>query len=73
MCWSSSHPEIHPEYDQQFDFSDLRFWQTADEIHFVRLGLCDNVQDLLQRTLKMNYDQRQSVKCAPKPALMCSQ
>lgn len=41
-CWSSSHPEIHPEYDQQFEYLDLRFWQTAVEIHFVRLGLCAN-------------------------------
>lgn len=41
-CWSSSHPEIHPEYDHKFEYLDLRFWQTAVEIHFVKSGLCIN-------------------------------
>lgn len=39
-CWSSSHPEVHSEFGQQFHYLDLRFWQTAVEIHLVRLGLC---------------------------------
>lgn len=55
----------HPDYNPQVEYSDLRFWQIAVELFFVRRGLCAN------EPRGNSFDGH--FKYAPKPVLMCLQ